>query len=771
MNKISRRLWNAMRIQERNQKRRRHNISANQTLGGWAVGQVGAQGTIYQNFTLAGGEDFDALDLVGPWTPKAKWFPTGAYHAATIRNNNTSLGMSYDADPLTTGHLDSNRGVPVGFNNMSIVEPSVVRLLARNATALEQAHFSPTDAALNGGVRPQITAMLHSAGAWSYFNTTVPVLVSMRVRLSPKTTNPRGSHISLWDYCATPPTATVGDERDIECTSQGMYHEYIPHSVAGTTLSNGSYDYLDGQFHVFDFVFVNGSTTKLYIDGVLKSSLATDSQKAGQPNAFILSNHIINGFNGDPYNATDWLTKVAYLDVDYIRFAYDTASGKHWKPLVTLPDVNVDYAGTTSIVLPDAATLFGDATATLDVQVMPYDVMEPGLTTTTAFSRLPAGWSWNAGARTISIDYSAAGGNAGRSHVVVYGFKTDTAFVAEPIRFCVNRGPNIKLSTLEPVPDGAGGLVCDVYAAADFGYIFNAPGGPAKQFSFTGLPTGWSYNPATYKLVSATAAVAGGTVTMTVTNGAGQSASKSVDLWSPAMTGSAFTWDTTSTASLLADGSALRDIYDSTKKIAQSTSANRPLVITTGGVSGNKRVLSYIANGIALRSDDAAATNTAGITSFMDTSDVRTGNRYIAFATKVSATGVVDRVLGWFNTAGTQFAAFRYTTTNRGAQIQGAGGTAQAADQVAQDASWHVFEIIKTAAVIVVKMDGVQIATVTVTQTGGITSNLFILGGAQAGGAFIGQIGPGMFTQTLPSTADQTRARKWVAGKMGITVS
>jgi hypothetical protein len=61
--------------------------------------------------------------------------------------------------------------------------------------------------------------------------------------------------------------------------------------------------------------------------------------------------------------------------------------------------------------------------------------------------------------------------------------------------------------------------------------------------------------------------------------------------------------------------------------------------------------------------------------------------------------------------------------------------------------------------------------TVTVTQTGAITADMFILFGTQAGGAMVGQIGPGFFSNTIPNTADKLRARQWVGSRMGVTVS
>lgn len=742
-------------------------------IGGYAVGDAGTAGSVYQGFTLSWADDFNNLDIVGPTTPTAKYFPTKSYGSG-IRGNQTSFVTQQETDPLWTGYNDINRGVAVGYNNMSIAG-SILHLGARKATAGEQTYFTP-----NGGSgRAQVASMIHTAGAIGFYPSTNAVIVEWRAAFTGSA--PAGWHPSLWIF-ATMLRAANGTELDFEGTSTGLYTEIIDHTSGSvsTQNSNGPSNYFDGTMRTFTIVIQNSTATgdpttgtgpvKFYVDGVLKQTYAHDGNAHNLPHTAILSSHVLSGtFNGDTFSQAAWdaAPSGGEMLVDYMRVWRKTGV-THWKPLVTVPDLNVAYNGTGSLVLPSASTLWGDASVLEEVQVVPYGAMEPGMGEQTYYTtNLPPNVTYTAGTRTLAVDFSADTTSAGRLHVVLYGYKADGSTM-EPARFSINRGPKITATALSPVPDGNGNNVVDMYFTADVGNIF------PKSYSFSGLPAGWTYDPTTYKL-SAPIGTAGGTVTMTATNGAGQSASQSIGLWAPSVLSNlVFAWDTTDSTSMPSDGSSkvqfLNHIYGG-KSIAQSTSANRPVIATNGGPGANKRFASYLASSISLRSDDAAAVNASSITSAADTANATTNNLYVVWAAKETSINTVNRVLGWFNTAGTQFTAFRYTTTGEGMAIQANGGAQQMADYTTQDTSWHVWEVIKTGASVVVKRDGTQVATVTITQTGSITANLFILGGSQAGGAFIGGIGPGLFTTSIPASGDQTSARQWVGDKMGITVS
>lgn len=752
--------------------------TGNGTIGGYKVGDTGAVGSIYEGFTLSWGDDFNSLDIVGPTRPTGKYFPTKNYGSG-IRGNQTSSGTAQETDPLWTGYNDSNRGVAVGFSNM-YASGSALVLGARKATAQEQAHFTPTNGSINGGVRPQVSSMVHTAGAINWYPTTNAVIVEWYASFTGSP--PAGWHPSLWMF-ATLLRGADGTEIDFEGSALGIFTEIIDHTGGVTTAqnSNGPSNYMDGVKRRYTLVIQNSGATgnastgtgpvKFYVDGVLTRTYLHDGNGHNMLHTALMSSHILNAtYNGDVYSQAAWDASTGSFEIrlDDMRVWRKTGVS-HWKPLTTISDLNVAYNGTGSLVLPSAATLWGDGSVIEEVQAIPYDSMEPGMDTQSYYTAaLPSTVTYTSGTRTVAVDFSADTGKSGRIHMAVFGYKADGS-TCEPARFSINRGPNISATAIEPTPAQGGGFTADLYYTADVGLIF------PKTFSIPDLPAGWTLNPTTGILTNPNASVAGATVTLTVTNGAGQQATKSVELWSPALTGAAFTWDTTNSTAMPSDGSGkvqfLYDIYDNTKAMAQSTAANRPVISTAGGVSGNKRVMSYLAGSIAVRTDDAAALQAAVIAGAANTADVRTGNFYYVVAAKETSISTVNRVLGWFNTAGTQFSALRYTTTGRGVSIQGAGGSAQTADQATQDTNMHVFEVIKTAASVVFKLDGTQVATVTLTQTGGITADMFILGGAQSGGAFIGQIGPGFFTATLPSAADQTRARNWVASRMGITVT
>ncbi|MBZ7701896.1 hypothetical protein FML31_23760, partial [Klebsiella oxytoca] len=128
-------------------------------IGGIALESAGATGSLYEGFTLSAGDDFNTLDILTPQNPGGKWFTTRTY-LNPPRGSDTILGTMYDADPFFTGFNDSNRGVPVGFDNMR-ADDGVLRLQARAATDAEKIHMQ--------GSRHELAAMVSSVGAFSFY--------------------------------------------------------------------------------------------------------------------------------------------------------------------------------------------------------------------------------------------------------------------------------------------------------------------------------------------------------------------------------------------------------------------------------------------------------------------------------------------------------------------------------------------------------------------------------------------------------------------------
>ncbi|WFU39389.1 putative Ig domain-containing protein [Bradyrhizobium sp. CB82] len=493
-----------------------------EVVGGAVVGQNGSG--LYAGYTLSWGDDFDRLDIVGPANPRGKFFPTGAYHPG-IRGNTTSLGTAFDADPLTTGYKDGNRGVAVGFDNMS-VSRSVLRLGARKATAHEQAFLTPTDRSINGGDRPHLSAMIHTAGAFAYYPTTNAVIIEIRARLSSRLTNPAGFHPSFWTYSVTPVLNPTGNEWDLECNSQGMHFSNIVHTsgTISTDNSAGPFNYMDDTFHVFSFVFRNGGNTQLYVDGALRAQfVGVDSNTKNMPSFVLLTSHIFNNtFAGEAYHAEAWAGSAAgaYLDVDWIR-GWRTTGVTHWRPLVSVADLNVDYGGNGKVVLPSAKALWGDASVTEFVQVVPYESSEPGMTEQTTFTQFPVGISYDPASRTIKADFTTGRGNAGRSHVVVYGYKADGSTM-EPLRFSINRGPRVTTGALSAT--AGDDYRHDIYAECDVGVMM------PKVLSVKGLPQGLSFDSSTGLITGAATATGVSNLTISCTNNAGQTATRTATL-------------------------------------------------------------------------------------------------------------------------------------------------------------------------------------------------------------------------------------------------
>jgi hypothetical protein len=193
----------------------------------------------------------------------------------------------------------------------------------------------------------------------------------------------------------------------------------------------------------------------------------------------------------------------------------------HWKPLISVADLDVDYDGKGKVVLPSAKTLWGDASVTEFVQVVPYDSSEPGMAEQTTFTQFPPLLSYDATSRTIRADFSTGVGNAGRSHVVVYGYKPDGSTM-EPLRFSINRGPRI---TTGPLSAAAGDSYRhDIYRECDVSVMV------PKILSIKGLPPDLPFDSSTGLITGTPTATGVSKLTISCTNNAGQTARRAATL-------------------------------------------------------------------------------------------------------------------------------------------------------------------------------------------------------------------------------------------------
>lgn len=563
-----------------------YGTSSAPSIGGVEVGASGAAGSIYEGYTLSWGDEFNSLDILAPHRPRGRWWTTRTYLPGS-RGSDTLLGTMYDTDPFFTGYNDSNRGVPVGYNNMSVTS-SVLSLQARKATPAEQVHMQST--------RNEVASMVSGAGAVHWYpgaQNTQDIIYEARIRFSDAAGNPAGWHPTMWLQSLTPTVAIDSDEVDWEGNSQGAQLNRTVWTGGSNAPTNtgGTYAH-DGQFHIITMI-LNTTQVRLLIDGVVWATGTWNANTWNKPQYPLLTNHIYNGtFNGDTYSQAAWNADAngATLDVDWVR-VWRRTGRDHVRPLLTLNDVNVDYGAGTTITLPSAADLWGDGTVTEYLQAVYNEENEPGVEHTSIYTQFPPGVSYNSGTRQLTVNITS--GKTGRINFVLSAWKPGGT--GEPVRFAVNVGPRIIAANLAATVGSP--VSFDLYAACDCGVLVSNGVSRAKTITVSGLPAGLSYSDATGLITGTPTGTGSGNYSVTVANSVGQTASANV-AWSitaaatgvpaPTLTGSPTlvgSWDFADTGKLTTTGALIDQIAgsDGTTHTLTSTGAARPSLATRGG--------------------------------------------------------------------------------------------------------------------------------------------------------------------------------------------
>lgn len=488
-------------------------IPPGELIGGVAIGNIGTG--FYAGYTLSWGDEFNSFNLVHTGNPKGRFFTTRAYGLGPRGTVGPFLDTQYDTDPYHVGNNDSNRGIAVGFNNMSLSN-SVINLQARKATSAEQAHMDL--------MRNEVTCMLHTAGSCAFYISTAPIIVEARIKWTAKAGNPAGWHTDFWTSSTAPMNATLSstsDEWNFETNSQkGIFNHIVwtGGSFTYTEVTN-NIDIFDNNFHKLTYILRNGSTCLLYIDDVLIGTRTADANSKSKPQYILFTNHIFNStFYSETYSASAWNADPdgATMSIDWVR-VWRTTGTTHLKSLITINDLNVSYNGAGTIVLPSAMALWGDPSVIEYVQIIPHEADNPGVSTTTSILQFPSTVTYNASARTVSVDFSTVTGNTGRLHGVIYAYKADGSTM-EPARFTINRGPQIMTANISAYINQT--YSKDIYTECVCGSLL------PKVISVTNLPTGLIFNSST-SVISGTP-TASGTFTIQVINSIGQSVSKDI---------------------------------------------------------------------------------------------------------------------------------------------------------------------------------------------------------------------------------------------------
>jgi hypothetical protein len=491
------------------------------TIGGVALESPGAVGTLYEGFTLSAGDDFNTLDILSPANPLGRWITTRTY-LNPPRGSDTILGTMYDADPVFTGFNDSNRGVPVAFDNMR-VESSVLRLQARAATADERRHVQ--------GNRNELAAMLSSVGAFSFFAGEMgsgECIIEWLAMFTPAETNPAGWHPSLWTQSSLPSYTYGSDEIDVvEGISQLATCNWNRWRPDGSHQSGGSLGsdkpLMDGRYRKITAV-LSKSEVRIYIDDVLTDTTQINVNTNNEPGYLLMSSHVYAGnFRGDIYDEAAWntFTEGGTISIDWCRVWRKTGTS-HIKPLVPVHPANINFGEQAVLTLPSMASLWGREDISEFVQCVMVEENEPGGSHTTPYNTLPPFVSYDSQTRQITV--SPGYEKAGRLNVVIYGYLTDGSS-SEPARTYVNIGPHI--------PDAlamGGNASFDLYAACDCGVLVTDGIRCTKFISISGLPAGMTYNPLSGLLMSSGVTPGIYPVTLQCINSVGQQATKTINI-------------------------------------------------------------------------------------------------------------------------------------------------------------------------------------------------------------------------------------------------
>ena len=116
---------------------------------------------------------------------------------------------------------------------------------------------------------------------------------------------------------------------------------------------------------------------------------------------------------------------------------------------------------------------------------------------------------------------------------------------------------------------------------------------------------------------------------------------------------------------------------------------------------------------------------------------------------------------------------YRHSTADRGFGYN-VSGTARIVTQATQDTSWHVIEVIKDGASVTVALDGTDIATGTILDTGNGPNVHFLMGANRTGAGnsadFTGQVAGMIVLNTIPDGVSVVRSdiRAWLAARAGL---
>jgi hypothetical protein len=775
--------------------------SSQQAIGGVAVGTAGTG--VYSGYTMVGGEDFTSSASALLAKPDNVTGRVAHNFSERDRRLTSSTSVFALADQYWTGWQDANDGVPIStFSDVVVQANSVLSLKARRASTAEKAligvrdntasaitYVTGGDANGTSSKRPMVAGAVTLAQNFAYTGNRI---VEIRWKYTAGATiagagNPGNA---IWELNVRG-GSEAGDSAGAGYNDEADWTELHIASGNGTIRygsgqsSSGNPSPLNNGAWQITRATVSDSTFKIETVSdttgtVLGTATLTNSVTNNAALWYAMFGHVVTTAS---YDENQWVGKEALWEVDYIRVW--TPSASILTPRTSNETVVLAYGGTGSLVLASQATLWGTAVdSEYIVPMYAYDTNGPGRSSDQTAplqtrDTLPSGISWNSGTRTLTFTGSATS-QAGFVNLLVYPIKAGIGFVRPHIVTVIVK-PKVSITPDQATPGAAYSYTVARGSPRNWDNG-NLPLGTGDGLSVVSMPSWLSYNSGT-KTFTGTAPnplnSPDDQIVFRCTNALGYTSDQTATIpqagvWAPSvLTGLLLAGDPLDTTFTPDDGSGkvaqFKHIYDATKYLGRTTQANRPSIITNGGVSGNKRLISFAsASGNVL--DTAEGANLTALRDLLNNANIQTPNAYLCFAAKQTSTATTQRMAYWTDVAANTFLGWRTTSTSRGISYQSFGNGTVAATDASPDTSYHTYEIIKSGSSITLTVDGVSIATNTIAQTAAITAAEFILGGFYSAStrtaAFDGVMGRIIAASSIPSSGDQASARTWVGASI-----
>lgn len=497
-------------------------------IGGVAVGTQGAG--IYNTYTLAGGDDFNGpLNIMGESKSGGRYLvntPSSAIARIPASPNN----VRYGADPLHTGYLDANRGVPVGFTDMMVQSNSVLAMKCRVATGGEST--------LSNSMANLFTRI------WStpWLTFTPPAIIEFYGRFP--TGMPTGIHPTFWIIQGDPANTQNGLEFDIaEGSSQyasfnqntwGTVSGWGAGGTAGTVTQNQTFSLQSlslygSSYHLYTLV-MDTSGASLYVDGTLAHTYSGDTTAAGTPYNIIASNVTYHdawngdaGFSQSSFNSAGNAGGVIYLDYFRIWIPNSKYPSQIVTPRASAQHLTFNYNSAISYTFPTANAIWGAGNFDSDyLQAIRQEDFEPGgdNSGSAIYLQFPAGLSLSG--RTLSGSLTGSTNKPGRLNLIAIATKAGGS-LNYTFQDYIDVGPNITTSTINITNGSAGSH--DLYTECDCGTLL------PKVIAVSGLPAGVTYDGVSLLSWGTSGYVNGTTpITITVTNASGQQATSTPNI-------------------------------------------------------------------------------------------------------------------------------------------------------------------------------------------------------------------------------------------------